>query len=124
MARRFPASLSLAVLSGATAIAMVAAVSVPANADDNSSRLAKKEHHACAHVLGLNPSEAPYQTCVENLDRSLAAAGDEPPDDATTPIERVPRACTAVGLKPGTPAYDDCVTDLGESLTDEDGIYR
>jgi hypothetical protein len=36
----------------------------------NSSRMAR-EHHACAVVLGLNPSEVPYDVCVRSLDSSL-----------------------------------------------------
>jgi hypothetical protein len=38
----------------------------------SSSPAAAQEHHACAAVMGLDPSEAPYDACVGSLDRSLS----------------------------------------------------
>lgn len=121
-------SRSIAAAVGATALAVLACAPVSASAADGSSRLAK-EHHACAVVLGLDPTEAPYQACITNLDQSLAAANPSQLADGTAGSldaarDKAPQACVAVGLKPGTPAYDDCVTDLKESLSDEDMLYR
>ncbi|HEX9489909.1 MAG TPA: hypothetical protein VF930_06460 [Stellaceae bacterium] len=42
-----------------------------ANVAEGSSRMAQ-EHHACAVVLGLDPSEHPYDTCIRSLDRTLS----------------------------------------------------
>jgi hypothetical protein len=46
-----------AVIVGAAAIALLAFAHISANSAENSSRMAQ-EHHACAVVLGLDPSDA------------------------------------------------------------------
>jgi hypothetical protein len=42
-----------------------------ADVTQGSSRMAQ-EHHACAVVLGLDPSEHPHDTCIRSLDRTLS----------------------------------------------------
>jgi hypothetical protein len=56
---------------GAAAIALLASANTFANAAGNLSRTAL-EQHACAVVLGLDPSGRQYDTCIRSLDRSLA----------------------------------------------------
>jgi hypothetical protein len=68
LSRRTTAS---AVIAGAAAIALLASANTFANAAENPSRVAQ-EHHACAVVLGLDPSGRRYRTCISSLDRSLS----------------------------------------------------
>jgi hypothetical protein len=44
-----------------------------ARATENAAR-AVLENHACAMVLGLNPSEASYDVCIRSLDNTLSRA--------------------------------------------------
>jgi len=60
-----------AVIVGAAAIALLAFAHTSASAAENSSRMAQ-EHHACAVVLGLDPSGRRYDSCIRSLDRSLS----------------------------------------------------
>ena len=60
-----------AVIVGAAAIALLASANTFANAAENLSRTAL-EQHACAVVLGLDPSGRQYDTCIRSLDRSLS----------------------------------------------------
>jgi hypothetical protein len=64
LGRRATAS---AVIVGAAAIALLAFARTSANAAENSSRMAQ-EHHACAVVLGLDPSGRRYDSCIRSLD--------------------------------------------------------
>ena len=59
-------------LAGAAAIiTLLASPQTFANAAEGSSRIAK-ERHACAVVLGLDPSDRRYDRCIRGLNRSLA----------------------------------------------------
>jgi hypothetical protein len=60
-----------AAIVGVAAIALLAFAHTSANAAENSSRMAQ-EHHACAVVLGLDPSGRRYDSCIRSLDRSLS----------------------------------------------------
>ena len=68
-----------------------------------------QEHHACAVVLGLDPSDDRYDTCVRSLDRSLSDW------DQARLVESNRTACAEKGLQPGTPAFAVCVVNAGQS---------
>lgn len=97
-----------AVTVGATAIALLAFTQTSADAAEDSSRVAQ-EHHACAVVLGLDPSGDRYDTCIMSLDRSLSEWDQER-------LARSDRStCAQKGLQPGTPAFAVCVVKTGQS---------
>jgi hypothetical protein len=58
----------------ALSAAMLLSVAPAALANSPSASRMAREHHACAVVMGLNPSEAPYDACVRSLDSSLSPA--------------------------------------------------
>ena len=81
-----------------------------ANAE-SSLRMAQ-EHHACAVVLGLDPSEGLYDTCVRSLDRSLSES------DQAHAVESYRLACAEKGLNPSTSAFATCVVKAEQSRAD------
>ena len=87
---------------GATAIALLASANTFANAAENSPRTAL-EQHACAVVLGLDPSGRQYDTCIRSLARSLAER------DQAQLVRTGRSACAQKGLQPDTPAFAVCV---------------
>jgi hypothetical protein len=87
---------------------MLASANNFARAADNSTRMAQ-EHHACAVVLGLDPSSDRYDTCVRSLARSLSAWGQ------TELVESHRTACAEQGPEPGTTAFAVCVVSDGQS---------
>jgi hypothetical protein len=52
--------------------AMLLSVAPASLANSPSSSRRAQEHHACAVVMGLDSSEAPYDACVRSLDSSLS----------------------------------------------------
>ncbi len=56
----------------AVSAAMLLSVAPAALAYSPSASQMAKENHACAVILGLNPSEAPYSACVKSLDGFLS----------------------------------------------------
>ena len=70
--RRVRLASARTILASAFMIALCSLESVPATAAAETSR-STAENHACAVVLGLNPSEAGYAACVQSLERSLAS---------------------------------------------------
>jgi len=105
LSRRAKAS---AVIAGAAAIALLAFAHTSADAAENSSRMAQ-EHHACAVVLGLDPSGRRYDTYIRILDTSLSEW------DQTGPVASDRGACAQKGLQPGTPAFVVCVVNAEQS---------
>jgi hypothetical protein len=105
LSRRTTAS---AVIAGAAAIALLASSNNFADAAENPSRVAQ-EHHACAVVLGLDPSGRRYRTCISSLDRSLSEW------DQVRLAESKRSACAQKGLNPGTPAFAVCVVNAEQS---------
>jgi hypothetical protein len=101
-------------LVGATVIAVLAGANNFANAAENSSRIAQ-EHHACAVVLGLDPSDRQYDTCITSLDRSLTEW------DQAQAVQTDRHACAEKGLEPGTAAFAVCVVDAGQPSTNAHG---
>jgi hypothetical protein len=88
-----------ALIVGAAAIALLASASMSAHAAEDSTRIS----HACATVLGLDPSEEPYEDCVRSLDNTLSRLKRS----ELTASNR--RQCARNGLNPGTSAFDTCV---------------
>ena len=86
----------------AAAVMLLASASTFANAAENSTRLAR-EQHACAVVLGLDPSSHRYNACIRSLDTSLSEW------DYARRVSTDSSACDRQGLQPGTPAYAVCV---------------
>ena len=93
---------------GAAAIALLAAGNNHASAAENPARTAQ-EQHACAVVLGLDPSERRYDPCIWTLDRSLS----EWDDVRLVSTDR--DTCARDGLQPGTPAFAVCVVKAEQS---------
>lgn len=84
-----------------------------------------QEDHACAVVLGLDPSEASYRDCIDDLERNLRPA--DPARAANAPSstrQKAGAACADAGLKEGSLAYSRCVVDIDQSLSAEQSIYR
>jgi hypothetical protein len=109
---------------GAAALTLLASAHAFAEPADQATHFAQ-EHHACAVVLGLDPSEAPYQYCVAALDRNLPPV-DPPPAVASTSSsdQKANAACTDIGLDQGSLAYGRCVVDVDQARSDEEQIYR
>lgn len=62
-------------LSGiAVSTAMLLSIAPASLADPPRASRMAQERHACAVVLGLDTSEAPYDACVRSLDSSLSHA--------------------------------------------------
>jgi hypothetical protein len=102
-------------LAGAAAvITLLASPQTFANAAEGSSRIAQ-ERHACAVVVGLDPSDRRYDTCVRSLDRSLAEW------DQAQVVQTDRRACSDNGLEPGTSAFAACVVNAEQSPTNAGG---
>ena len=98
-------------LAGAAAIiTLLASPQTVANAADGSSRIAQ-ERHACAVVLGLDPSDRRYDTCIRSLDQSLAEWAQ------AQVVQTDRRACSDKGLEPGTSAFAVCVVNAEQSPT-------
>jgi hypothetical protein len=97
-----------ALIVGAAAVALLASAHDFARAAENPSRTAQA-HHACAVILGLDPSGDSYDTCVRSLDRILSNW------EQTRLVESNLSACAEKGLEPGTPAFAMCVVNAAQS---------
>ena len=110
-------------LVGFAAIAAVASMALTAAhaADINTIRA------ACA-AIGLTPTEAPFDYCVLSLEDAVSLPGltlkptiaaDAAVGSGETRIgHRSEYACRAVGIDPGTARYSYCVTNLKQTLFD------
>jgi hypothetical protein len=101
-------SRASALIVRAAAIVVLASVHTSAHAADGATPI-MQERHACAVVLGLDPSELPYDECIRSLDRTLSqlrrselAASDR-------------SLCAGKGLSPGTSTFAICVVTAGQS---------
>jgi hypothetical protein len=99
---------------GAAAIALLASANTFANAVENPSRM-MQEHHACAVVLGLDPSGRRYRTCISSIDRSLSEC------DHVRLAESKRSACAQKGLNRGTPAFALFVVNAEQSSVNAGG---
>ena len=93
---------------GAAAIALLAAGGTFAKAAENPVRLAR-EQHACAVVLGLDPSERRYDACIRSLERSLSEW------NYARLVSTDRSGCKRDGLQPGTRAFAVCVVNAEQS---------
>ena len=115
--------IAVTALIGAATIMLLASVHAFAGPLAPATRLAQ-EHRACAVVLGLDPSEAPYQHCIESLARTWPQT--DPPQLASldptpqTPHQKAIAACAAVGRDQDSA----CVVDLDQTLSDDQQLYR
>jgi hypothetical protein len=88
-----------ALIVGAAAIVLLASVPTSARAAEDTTRIG----HACAAVMGLDPSEEPYEDCVRSLDKTLSRL-------KRLELTNSNRSqCAQKGLNPGTAAFDTCV---------------
>ena len=101
------ASRSVKIIAAA-AIALLAAGNNLASAAENPVRTAQ-EQHACAVVLGLDPSGARYDSCMRVLDRNLSEW------DYARLVSTDRDTCTRSDLQPGTPAFAVCVVKAEQS---------
>jgi hypothetical protein len=96
-----------ALIGGAAAIVLLACVLTSGHAAEDTARIG----HACATVMGLDPTTEPYQDCVGSLDRTLSR------------LKRLERSessrnqCTQKGLDPGTAAFNTCVVQAEQVLS-------
>jgi hypothetical protein len=93
---------------GAAAIALLAAGNNLANAAENQVRTAQ-EQHACAVVLGLDPSGRRYDACMRVLDRSLSEW------DYARLVSTDRDTCAREDLQPDAPAFAVCVVKAEQS---------
>jgi hypothetical protein len=83
---------------------------------------------ACA-AIGLTPSETPFTYCVRSLEDAVSQPAltlrptiraDAAVGSGETRIgHRSEYACRAVGIDPGTARYSYCVTNLKQTLFDD-----
>jgi hypothetical protein len=99
----------------AAAVVLLASACTLANAAENPARLAR-EKHACAVVLGLDPSGRRYSVCVSSLDKSLSELDQA--RLATRLDESKRSSCAQKGLTPGTPTFAVCVVNAEQSSVD------
>jgi hypothetical protein len=93
---------------------IVAALGIASpQADAASPPHAAIENHACAVVLGLDPTEVDYQTCAHSIERTLSFA-----EDAQAVAARH-SGCSRQGLSPETAAFAACVVEAGEAPSTE-----
>ena len=97
-----------ALIVGAAAVALLASTHTFVRAAEKSTRIAG-EHHACAVVLGLDPSGDSYDTCIRSLERSLSEW------DQARLVQTDRTACAEKGLQPGTSAFAMCVVNAEQS---------
>jgi hypothetical protein len=79
------ATLSVKIIAAA-AVVLLASASTLANAAENPARLAR-EKHACAVVLGLDPSGRRYSVCVSSLQWMQAVMGEASLSDERSTTE-------------------------------------
>jgi hypothetical protein len=98
----------LAAVATLAAVTLLVFAAISAHAAERSSP-DPRVSHACAVVLGLNPSETDYYACVGSLSRSLSAVRE------AQAVESDQGVCAQKGFTVGTPAFDDCVVQADQS---------
>lgn len=116
--------VTVAAMIGAATIALLPLIPAAALAADPASPTTPP-NHACAVVLGLDPSQAPYQECIKNLEQHAPVA-DRPTRSATprSTEEEASLACADIGLEPGSVGASRCIADLNQTLSSQGQIYR
>jgi hypothetical protein len=98
------------------------------SANAASSAPMSQVESACGS-LGLNPSEVPYLDCIKSLAESAPAqsyatnppiqmSGAAPYGGINTGY-RAESSCAAIGLNPATARYSYCVSNLNQTMFDE-----
>src|SRR5712672_1392114 len=100
-----------AIIAGAATVALLASANTFAHAAESSSRIAQ-EHYACAVAMGLHQPGDLYDTCIRSLNKSLSES------DQALLVSTDRSKCTKERLKPGTPAFANCVADPKQSPAD------
>jgi hypothetical protein len=124
--RRAHGVIPIAVAIGTAVIALLVSIRAFADPAGAPSNVGKADH-VCAVVLGLDPSQASYAECVASLSRNLPvepqalAVIDKGPQ---TTRQKAAVACAEIGLDAGTVAFGRCVTDLDQSLSAQQMLYR
>jgi hypothetical protein len=98
-------------IAGATASALLTCAHTYADAAGSLTR-SEREHHACAVVMGFPQPGELYDACVRSLDDSLSELDQE------KLISTDRRACAKERLRPGTPAFANCVVDAEPAAAD------
>ncbi len=110
--RSFHHTASALIVSAAT-IVLLASVHTSAHAAEDSARI-MPERHACAAILGLDPSERPYDACIRSLDRTAYYF------ERSRLTARNRSLCDQKGLNPGTSAFAICAVEA-EQLPSSSG---
>ena len=97
-----------AIIVGAAAVALLPLAHSSAAAVKDASRMAQVQH-ACTVVMGLDPRERGYDTCIMSLNRSLSLW------DQARLVKSDRNACSRKALQPGTPAFAVCVVQADQS---------
>lgn len=115
---------ALPTIAAIAALCVGISLAAPARAGDMSSL------RAACKAMGLNPSEAPFIYCVQSLAQSaqpqvyatnrptVASDAGSYYDNSTTGY-RAENACAAIGLAPTTAQFSYCVSNLNQTLFDE-----
>jgi hypothetical protein len=102
-----PAALLLPMLligiPGALADSSTSPINAQTSPISAPARSPAEAHHACADILGLDPSQSPYVACVTSLQSCAVAA------QLTELTEARRSTCAQEGFAPGTPAFAICV---------------
>ena len=93
-----------AIIAGIAAVGLFACARTFANAEETSTRMARK-HHACAVIMGLLQPGKLYDACTISLDHSLSEL------DQARLVSTDRSGCARRGLRPGTPAFAVCVVN-------------
>jgi hypothetical protein len=111
-------------IGAVVALGVGVSLAAPARAADMNSVRA-----ACT-AMGLNPSEAPFIYCVQSLagsaapqvyamNRATTASDADSYYHSSTTGYRAENACAAIGLDPTTARYSYCVSNLNQTLFDQ-----
>lgn len=109
---------------------VVMLLAVPAMAGTMDSPAADNVHAICRSIVGVTPGSTEAVACSDSLMRSvngraIETAADFAAERPSRPFiesrteerrAREEQACMRVKLTPGSPAYSDCVTELGLAL--------
>jgi hypothetical protein len=116
-----------AMFLGVAAVIAGCALAGPSASAASSAPMSRIES-AC-RALGLDPSDAPYVYCIQSLAasastqfyamKSLTQMSDADPDVGINTGYRAESSCAAIGLNPATARYSYCVSNLHQTLFDE-----
>jgi uncharacterized protein with beta-barrel porin domain len=100
------------ILRGLALSAGLLLMAIPAALAGTQAERVAREQHACAEILGLNPSQAGYDACITTLDR----ARSDPQQGNEAAV------CAYVGLGPTASALDQCADELRATLWNQENL--